>query len=97
MVLNFPNVLKEKWKTLDLPNGSKNRISNSTFFGIKYILVFVRTKLLNELSEIVPVAQIFMFVKFFSQHDQSEPSGLIYSKVVLLKNLDFTPTLRLLT
>ena len=30
----FPNVRKKKWKTLDIQNGSKNWISNSTFFGI---------------------------------------------------------------
>ena len=36
------NVLKEKWKILDIQNGSKNRISNSTFFGIKtYIRRFM--------------------------------------------------------
>ena len=29
------DIHKEKRKTLDLPNGSKNRISNSTFSGIK--------------------------------------------------------------
>ena len=30
----FANVPKKKWKTLDIQNGSKNRISNSSFFGI---------------------------------------------------------------
>ena len=35
----FPNVLKEKWKTLDIQNGSKNRISNSTFFGMIKVAV----------------------------------------------------------
>ena len=32
----FPNVRKEKWKTIDIQNGSKNRISNS-YFGIKHM------------------------------------------------------------
>ena len=27
-----PNVHKKKWETLDLSNGSKNRITNSTLF-----------------------------------------------------------------
>ena len=33
----FANVLKKKWKTLDIQNGSKNRISNLTFFGINWL------------------------------------------------------------
>ena len=36
------NVLKEKWKTLDIQNGSKNRIDNSTFFGIIAIMLWSR-------------------------------------------------------
>ena len=35
----FANVLKEKWKTLDIQNGSKNRINNSTFFGINSLFL----------------------------------------------------------
>ena len=29
-----PNVLKKKWKTLNIQNGSKNWINNSTFLGL---------------------------------------------------------------
>ena len=34
MPLNFLERPQRKMETLDIQNGSKNRISNSTFFGI---------------------------------------------------------------
>ena len=63
------NVLKKKWKTLDIQNGSKNRISNSTFFGTSpyEFLSYRHVKALNNIT---------LWISFNPSDAESEPQSI---------------------